>query len=91
MSKNIDSSVYVDTSALESWGAKMSSINGAAMQHLTQFLSQVHQLEGSWAGSSATAFLNSSETFISNSKQCHENMSDVHQFLEEVIAVMEKE
>lgn len=86
-----DSSIYVDTVALEEWGTKMESINSAAEESLNQFLEQVKQLEGAWSGSSATAYQNNTDTLITKAKECHENMSDVHRFLDEVVAVMEKE
>lgn len=69
----------------------MSKINTDASDTLDTFLSQVEQLDSSWAGNSATAFLNSSSDFISASKSCHNQMADVEMFLYQVIETMENE
>lgn len=88
-----DSSIYVDTVALEGWGSRMESINSAASEFLNQFLEQVKQLDEdeSWAGNSATAYQNKTDALIKTAMECHNNMTDVHCFLDEVVAVMEKE
>lgn len=87
MGKNTD--VYVETSALESWGAKMSSINSNAVTNLNDFISTVGDLEESWVGASASSFLRETDSFVASALNMHEKMQDVEKFLDEVIIVME--
>lgn len=88
---HVDTAVYVDTAALASWSSQMSSINTAAIDNLNTFMSTVSELEGSFAGNSATAFLNSMNNFLKSAIASHESMSDVETFLKTVIITMESQ
>lgn len=88
---NIDTSVYVDTSALTKWNTDLSSINDLAKTDLESFKKNVESLKDSWAGSSATSFLNSNEEFLQKAFSYHESMTDINSFLITVVETMEKE
>ena len=87
----MDTSVYVDTAALESWSAKMATINEAAISDLSNFINKANELDGSFEGTSASAFLSSTSGFINLAKNGHLKMSNVKNFLIEVANVMENE
>lgn len=87
----MDTSVYVDTAALEGWSAKMATINEAAISDLSHFVSKANELDGSFEGNSASAFLSSTDSFINMAKSGHQKMSNVKNFLIEVVNTMESE
>ena len=65
MSKNkLDTSVYVDFSALNEWRNQMENINSSAMDTLDSFMSTVEDLKDSWVGNSAESFLTSATGVI---------------------------
>lgn len=83
--------VFVDTSSLESWSARMSSINTEAMGNLSDFSNLANGLSDSFDGTSAEAFLNSTNEFIKEARVRHNKMQNLESFLIEVIQTMEKE
>ncbi len=87
----MDTSVYVETTALEGWSSKMATINEAAINSLDTFISKANELESSFEGVSASAFLNSTSSFINTAKEGHNKMINVRNFLIEVIDTMESE
>ena len=87
----MDTSVYVDTAALEGWSSRMASINDAGISNLDTFISKANELESSFEGNSASAFLSSTNSFIQLAKGGHEKMSNVENFLIEVVNTMESE
>lgn len=91
MSNSFDSSVYVDTLALTNWSSQMASINEAAVSDLETFIKQVKELDNSWAGNSATGFLNNTSKFINDAINSHNTMGDVENFLITVINTMESQ
>lgn len=86
-----DSSVYVDASALSSWSTQMSSINQQAIDDLKSFISLVDNLDSSWAGNSAEAFLRETNKFVESALVMHNKMIDVEKFLNEVIMTVEQQ
>lgn len=87
----IDTTVYVDSDALTKWSTDLTSINNLALDDLEKFKTNVESLKDSWAGSSASSFLNSNEEFIKSALSYHENMKDINSFLITVIETMELE
>ena len=87
----MDTSVYIDSSALEEWSTELTSVNNELMNNLNAFLETAKSLENSWAGIAASSFLEQNASFIKKAEDCHEKMSDVNSFLLAVIETMEKE
>lgn len=85
-----DASVYVDTSALEVWSSQMASINSQAVDVLNLFRSTVESLNDSWAGNSATGFLNSTGTLMNDAINSHNEMANVEKFLITVVETVDK-
>jgi uncharacterized protein YukE len=92
MSKNkLDTSVYVDFSALNEWRNQMDNINSSAMDTLDSFMSTVEDLKDSWAGNSAESFLTSATGVINKAKGYHTEMGNTENFLITVIDTMDKQ
>ena len=89
--KNLDVSVYVETTALVGWSGKMEEINSSAVEVLNKFKSTVNDLNDSWAGNSATGFLNASEALIAKTISYHNEMASVENFLIKVVNTMEEQ
>lgn len=89
--KNMDVSVYVETTALVGWSSKMEEINSSAVEVLNKFKSTVGDLNDSWAGNSASGFLNASDTLINKAIAYHDEMANVEQFLIKVVNTMEEQ
>ncbi len=87
----MDTSVYIESSALEEWSTELTSVNGELMNNLKAFMETAKSLEKSWAGVSASSFLLQNASFIKKAEECHEKMSDVNSFLLTVVETMEKE
>ncbi len=83
--------VYVETSALEGWGIKMSSINSNAVTGLNSFISTVGDLENSWVGNSATAFLTNTDKLVNDSLKQHDEMKNIEKFLNVVVETMKNQ
>ncbi len=88
---NIDTSVFVDTTALTGWSAQMSSLNEESIESLNSFMKNVNSLSNPWAGNSAESFMNFGADLLNKALSCHENMRQVDKFLITVIETMEKE
>lgn len=86
----MDTSVYVDTSALQSWSSSMGKLNSSAIDILASFKETVNSLDDSWKGKSATGFFNSTERLMKQAVNCHNEMSSVEQFLIKVINTTDK-
>lgn len=91
MSNFTGNSVFVDTSSLESWSTRMSTINKEAMGYLSDFTTLANSLSDSFEGTSAEAFLNSTNEFIKEARTRHAKMQNLDAFLIEVIQTMEKQ
>ena len=87
--KNVDVSVYVETTALVGWSSKMEEINSSAVEVLNKFKTTVGDLNDSWAGNSASGFLTASEALINKTIAYHDEMANVEQFLIKVVNTME--
>lgn len=81
-------SVYVDTDALQKWNAQMSKINEEAITTLGNYLTTVNQLENYMLGNVASGFINDTNEIMKKSKNCHEQMKDVEKFLLTVVNTM---
>lgn len=86
----MDTTIYIEPEALTQWNTDMSAINTAALDELENFLTNVKSLEESWAGDSATGFLEDNDEFLTTVKSHHEEMKDVSQLLITVVETMSK-
>lgn len=87
---SLDTTVYVDTAALESWNSQMGNINAQAVDTLESFRSSVESLNDSWIGDSATGFLNATESLMDKAIGYHNEMANVENFLIKVINTVSK-
>ena len=82
-----DTAVYVETESLTGWSTKMSEINTASEEILSEFESSVVSLKDDWKGNSADGFESSLNSCLKSAKSKHNEMGDV----EKVIDTMQKQ
>ena len=87
----INTSVYVDFSALNEWKIEMEKINNSALDTLDSFMSTVEELKNSWCGNSAEGFLDSTGSMLKKAKSYHAEMKSVENFLTNVVNTMDKQ
>ncbi len=89
--KDLDTSVYVDFSALNEWRNEMDRINGDALSTLDSFESTIGELNNYWSGNSASGFLSSSKNLVNKARSYHNDMCNVEDFLIKVIETMDNQ
>ncbi len=91
MANNMDTSVYVDTEALQSWSSQLQSINSKSIDILDSFKTAVNDMNQVWEGNSAEGFYATVEELLGMSIEKHKEMQHVDRFLLNVVDVMNKQ
>lgn len=90
-SKNFDSSVYVDTSALSSWQSAINDVNSSCIDNIEQFSNLLNELDDYWQGTSADSFKSSLSSYLKSMEAVHNDLSNISNFLQVVVYTMESE
>lgn len=88
---SFNSSVFVDTDVLTSWGNELKNINKASMNTIKNFESKVQDLTSDFKGNSAESFCSVVAESMAEAKSYHEKMLDVSSFLQLVVETMSKQ
>ena len=72
--KRIDTSLYVDFSALNEWRLQLDKINESALCSLNDYSTILGELNNYWTGDSADSFFESAELLLDKAKDYHKNM-----------------
>ncbi len=90
MSTSLVSSVFADTSAIEKWNSQLQTLNGDAIQAISDFVASA-DLKGAFEGDKIDGLTESIDDTMKQAIQKHENLMDFSgPFLTEVIAFMER-
>ncbi|MDD6757377.1 MAG: hypothetical protein PUE33_04875 [bacterium] len=85
---NSQTSAYIEIGTLQEWKTRLSKTNSEALETLNSYLETAKELENYMLGNVATGFINETTSIINNSKNYHNKMQDVENFLIEVIDTM---
>lgn len=80
--------VYVESTSMETWRARMQSVNSNCISDIDNIKSTISSLNDSFQGDYETAFSDSFNKFCDIIKESHNNMKDFSGFLDKIYEVM---